>query len=373
MDALFSAFAPSVATSLSSGASGALEGQMAGEDRVLKNDLLKAQTEWQRAHAANYGHLQRAAAQAMGSLQEGLKRDPNFLNTDYGRFLSTAAGHFDLAKNNAGIQANTALAGQRDQHGNYFGAQTETENQLRQPRVYAQNELGNMRGAAADQTDALTDPKVREVNSRTALNQARKLSEGSLKTLRDYQGILAQDRSAHAKALTANAKAGGGHALNLYSYADTLASRIQDALEAQANGQGDGPDPNLVMQYEDVRMKLRGPDYGIVPLGGDVVNRRTGEKPTAEVPEKSGLFGFGKEAPKPATPPAMKPTDLTPRRSKVARPGSAEYDQSVLKARKVLKDRGKSFVESQLKTNKALTPTEKLALQEALLSEGVGE
>jgi hypothetical protein len=375
---LLSALAPSLASSAAGGATGAFMGQAAGEDRDLHNQLIEAQIGWQKAHAAGYGHMQKTSAAAMAQLQAALAQDPNFLRTDAGRFLAYTAGKFDPFTQDALAAARTQQGYASEQHGNLFGQQGQTEQALRDPRIYAQTELGSQREAIGDQYRALTPGKVAEGESRTGLNQARILSEGALQGLRGWQAQLAKSRSELAQ----QAKKSGGHALNLYSMADMYHQRVQDALKAQEDGTGPGPDLNDLAILDDLRTKLRGPEYGALPLGSPgVYDRSTGIIPQPEVPEKRSWLGFGAPVPgtgTPATPPAKQPLNLTPRAPSAAapatpaapaRPGGAEREQSILKARKLIHERGAKFASDQLKTNKALTPTEKSALQEALLLE----
>ena len=91
----FSAFLPSLSQSLTGGAVGALQGQMQGQDRLLQNELLRAQTDLAKAHAFHYTHQQKAAQLALDQFQKGMAADPNFMNTPAGRAYAYGAFKFD--------------------------------------------------------------------------------------------------------------------------------------------------------------------------------------------------------------------------------------------------------------------------------------
>jgi hypothetical protein len=366
MDPFVTAFAPSLSSSLAGGATGALEGQMAGEDRVLKNQLTQAQIDWQRAHAAGYGHQQKTSQAAMDQLMAGLKADPNFLRTEGGRALSYIAGKFDIMNQDASADRYTGYANAANAQAGLRGELAQTEGEIRQPKIEAMTGLRDVRRAGADQLEQMTPGKVANLGYTGKLLQQKALSEGSLQGLRGWQAKLAEERAALARQQAANAGKGGGHALNLYSMTEMVMQRVQDALAEVENG-GPGPDPNDIVLLDDLRTKMRGPEYSALPLGSPgVFNKDTGIIPQPEVPATSGIFGYGAKPGTPATPPAKPPLNLAPKPRASARPGAAETEQSLLKAQKLIKERGSKFASEQLKSNKALTPTERLALQQAL-------
>jgi len=355
----FSALLPSLSQSATGGATGALEGQMAGEDRLLANQLKQAQIEWQRAHAAGYGHQQRLQQTALDEIRQGLAKDPNFLSTMPGRLWSMKIGHFDP-------YAQDALAYQRQQQGNAAGAhgelydsQRDTDVALRQPKIEALGALAEQRLGAGGLSTARADDIRATQPSRIGLNTARTATEGARQGLYKNQAALAAARTALQKQL--GATGAGGKAPNLYSMADTYMKKIQ-----AARAQGVEPDENDVAMLEVLMEKIAGPEFVPMPLGSETMGSRlTGQKAQPAVPEKPGGL-LSKPSPAvPGTQPSRKPLTLTPK----ARPGKVEHEQAILKARKLITERGAKFAEEQLKSNKALTPTEKLALQEALLLE----
>ena len=138
MNPFFTAFMPSVAASASGGLEGALAGEMAGEQQVLKDDALRADTEWKRAHAAGYGAQNRVKQQAWAAIQAGMLADPNYLNTPAGRLNSIAYSGADLMRNDAQVGSYNALTGQRQAQQSKFNQERMTLANLLKSRVICQ-------------------------------------------------------------------------------------------------------------------------------------------------------------------------------------------------------------------------------------------
>lgn len=91
--AFWDTFAPGLAQSAASVGPAAIEGQLQGQDLALKQAHLQAQTDQLRKQTQLMGQTH-PRMQALKLVQEGLAKDPNFLNTPVGQmFGSMASGH----------------------------------------------------------------------------------------------------------------------------------------------------------------------------------------------------------------------------------------------------------------------------------------
>lgn len=186
MNPFFTAFMPSVAASASGGLEGALAGEMAGEQQVLKDDALRAETEWKRAHAAGYGAQNRVKQQAWAAIQAGMLADPNYLSTPQGRLNSMAYSGMDMMQADAKVGATNNLAGQRQAQQAKFNQERETIAQVGNARskellAHADRYVaaGDYDGALSLLADARRDtetatlqPKIDVLQSKVDLNDA---------------------------------------------------------------------------------------------------------------------------------------------------------------------------------------------------------
>lgn len=406
------AFLPGVTSALA-GAGGAYsKGQMDAMGAFADADYKRSQAEWNRAHAAGYGQSRGAAAQGLQMIQQGLQNDPNF--------LKTAAGMAALSAMRPGSQVNTGLWDP------YYGGQiVDTQLGMHPERERSLTDYNNRLKFLEDRAalenrrySGMTDLMHDRYADRTlSLGDERDIRNQGLEDRNRYARQGFADRNAAAKELgdirariaerkAAEKAAGGGH-LSRWDFFERLLGEYERV----------GPEsmhPMDLQALESLIQHERGGEFGAMPLGGQPYNRFSGQIPGTQPPYQDpnagmwpSFFNFlqgivpggqprppqpptvqgatpeGPPRPAPKSPGAFNPSakplrvPSAPGTAQAAEPpapkpatgpGNSEYEQNILGARRAIKELGAATIEKRLKSMQ-LNPSERLALQEALMME----
>ena len=414
MNPFFTAFMPSVAASASGGLEGALAGEMAGEQQVLKDDALRADTEWKRAHAAGYGAQNRVKQQAWAAIQAGMLADPNYLNTPAGRLNSIAYSGADLGVNDSRIGSFNALTGQRQAQQAKFNQERATIGQVGDARTqellaHADRYVaaGDYDGALAlladarrDTVDATRQPTIDTLTSKADVNNA---TTGLTLARTDTEDLLRDPRKAvlnsQVERNLAMAKLQGLHGNLLRARTDALRAandpnapssiknnaqlivRLTDDLRTQMQQPGFDPDSyDFQVKQWELEHLVEGKGDGIGYAGMDrtpIVTRGPNKgkplvPPVDAVPKKEGYIWNNPAVP--ARPPmntsGMPKPVVPPSLNGQGRPAPNQPDQSILAEVATIKDKLQGDLakaeQEYLKMGPNSSPSKKLAVRRAI-------